>query len=64
MWNCVILRKFLLPNITGVFHSERPVDKTCPECDRPYLVERSTKRDGRQLICDSESCGHSEAAEA
>jgi DNA topoisomerase-1 len=43
---------------------KRPVAKPCPECDRPYLVERNTKRDGRQLICDNETCGHAEAASA
>jgi len=42
----------------------RPVDKHCPECDRTYLVERVTKRHGRELICDSESCGHRETAAA
>ena len=41
---------------------KRPVDKHCPSCDRPYLVERVTKRHGRELVCDSESCGHREAA--
>jgi ssDNA-binding Zn-finger/Zn-ribbon topoisomerase 1 len=38
------------------------VDKHCPSCDRPYLVERVTKRHGRELVCDSESCGHKEVA--
>jgi len=42
----------------------RPVDKPCPECERTYLVERVTKRHGRELICDSESCGHRETAAA
>ena len=28
------------------------------------LASRITKRDGRQLICDSENCEHSEVAEA
>jgi len=38
------------------------VDKSCPDCDRQYLVERVTKKSGRQLICDSESCEHVEEA--
>ena len=38
----------------------RPVAQECPECGRKYLLERTTKRHGRQLYCDSESCGHSE----
>ncbi len=38
----------------------RPVDKKCPDCDQVYLVERITKKHGRQLICDSENCEYSE----
>lgn len=41
----------------------KPVDKPCPECDRTYLVERITKKQGRQLLCESEACGYTEAAE-
>ena len=40
---------------------KRPVNKACPLCDRSYLVERVTKRQGRELLCDSESCDHREA---
>ena len=40
----------------------RPVNKACPDCDRTYLLERVTKRFGRQLVCDSENCNHSETA--
>ena len=42
----------------------RPVDKACPDCGRTYLVERVTKRSGRQLVCDSENCDHIETADA
>jgi len=42
----------------------RPVAKPCPACGRSYLVERTTKRDGHQWICDREGCDHSEVAEA
>jgi DNA topoisomerase-1 len=42
----------------------RPVDKRCPDCNRPYLLERVTKRDGRQLVCDAEGCTYVESAEA
>jgi DNA topoisomerase-1 len=38
----------------------RPVNKDCPDCERTYLVERVTKRFGRQLICDAENCDHVE----
>ena len=42
----------------------KPVDKKCPDCDRHYLVERVTKKDGRQLICDAENCSYVAEAEA
>lgn len=42
----------------------RPVNQRCPECDKPYLVERVTKRWGRQLVCDSEGCEHVENVES
>ena len=28
----------------------------CPECGAPFLVEKITKRHGRQLICNNEEC--------
>jgi DNA topoisomerase-1 len=42
----------------------RPVAKICPDCSASYLIEKNTKRHGRQLVCDSESCSHAEAVEA
>jgi DNA topoisomerase I len=41
----------------------RPVNKACPECEQPYLVERTTKRHGAQLMCDNENCEHVESVE-
>jgi DNA topoisomerase-1 len=37
---------------------KKPVPKPCPDCNRPYLIEKVTKRAGHQLICDSESCDY------
>ena len=34
----------------------RPVLEKCPECGAPFLVEKITKRHGRQLICNNEEC--------
>ena len=39
----------------------RPVARACPDCGRPYLVEKVSKRAGRQLVCDNEACKHTEA---
>ena len=32
------------------------------EGDRPYLLAKNTKRDGKRLVCDAEGCGHAEEA--
>jgi DNA topoisomerase I len=34
----------------------RPVPEKCPDCGAPFLVEKITKRHGRQLVCNNEDC--------
>ena len=41
----------------------RPVDRHCPNCDRIYLQEKTTKRDGTVILCDAEGCGFKEKVE-
>jgi DNA topoisomerase I len=36
----------------------RPVLETCPDCGAPFLVEKTTKRHGRQLLCNNEACSY------
>jgi DNA topoisomerase-1 len=36
----------------------RPVPEKCPDCGAPFLVEKITKRHGRQLICHNEECSY------
>jgi DNA topoisomerase-1 len=36
--------------------SRRPVAESCPECGRPYLLESTTKREGRRLVCVNKAC--------
>ncbi len=36
----------------------RPVLEKCPKCDAPYLVEKTTKKFGRQLRCNNEECDY------
>jgi DNA topoisomerase I len=36
----------------------RPIDEKCPKCDAPFLVEKITKRYGRQLLCHNEACDY------
>ncbi len=40
---------------------KRPVPETCPDCGAPYLLERVTKRHGRQLVC--EKCEYARSEE-
>ena len=36
----------------------RPVLEPCPKCKAPFLVEKITKRHGRQLLCNTEDCDY------
>ncbi len=36
----------------------KPVPEKCPECGAPFLVEKITKRHGRQLVCNNEECSY------
>ncbi len=37
---------------------KRPVAEACPECKTPFLLEKITKKAGRQLICSNEECAY------
>jgi DNA topoisomerase I len=41
----------------------KPVPKPCPDCKSPYLVEKTTKKDGHRLLCEQEGCGYVEQIE-
>jgi len=41
----------------------RPVAEGCPACGSPYLVERTTKRHGRQLVCNNDDCEYARSDE-
>jgi len=36
----------------------RPVIEPCPSCGAPFLVEKITKKHGRQLLCNNEECDY------
>ena len=36
----------------------RPVLEACPKCAAPYLIEKTTKRHGRQILCNNEDCDY------
>jgi DNA topoisomerase-1 len=39
----------------------RPVARACPRCKAPWVTEKITKRDGRVLICETETCDYKES---
>jgi DNA topoisomerase-1 len=41
----------------------RPVAEKCPDGGAPFLVEKITKKHGRQLICNNEECSYARQAE-
>jgi DNA topoisomerase-1 len=41
----------------------RPIAETCPKCAAPFLVEKVTKRHGRQLLCNTEECDYARSEE-
>jgi len=37
---------------------KRPVAEACPDCGAPFLLEKITKKAGRQLICSKDDCSY------
>lgn len=37
---------------------KRPIAEVCPECGAPFLLEKITKKAGRQLICSKDDCSY------
>ena len=37
---------------------DKPVNHTCPNCGAPFLVQKSTKRQGDFLACQTKGCGY------
>ena len=42
---------------------DKPVPIDCPGCGAPFLVERTTKKEGTFLACLDRACGHRQAIE-
>jgi len=36
----------------------RPVVEKCPSCGAPFLIEKTTKKHGRQILCNNEDCDY------
>jgi DNA topoisomerase I len=41
---------------------DRPVNKPCPGCQAPFLVERYSKQAGTSVQCRNEECGYKEVS--
>ncbi len=41
----------------------RPVIEPCPKCGATYLVEKTTKKHGRQILCNNEECDYARSEE-
>lgn len=39
---------------------DKPVARPCQHCDAPFMVEKTTKKDGTFLACPNKECGHRE----
>ncbi|HYY53553.1 MAG TPA: topoisomerase DNA-binding C4 zinc finger domain-containing protein, partial [Myxococcales bacterium] len=37
---------------------DRPIPGPCPQCAKPYLLQRYTKRDGAFIACPDKECGY------
>jgi DNA topoisomerase-1 len=43
-----------------VYH--KPLAEACPDCGRPYLLEKETKKEGKVVFCNNEECHYKRAA--
>jgi DNA topoisomerase-1 len=41
---------------------DRPINKPCPSCQAPFLVEKVSKAAGSSVQCRNEECGYKEAS--
>jgi DNA topoisomerase-1 len=40
----------------------RPLAEVCPDCGRPYLLEKETKKEGRVVYCANDACHYKRVA--
>ena len=38
------------------------VDEPCPDCGRPYLLAKETKKEGKVIYCGNEACHYKREA--
>jgi DNA topoisomerase-1 len=47
-----------------VVYWDKPIAETCPQCNAPFLLEKTTKKDGTFRYCANEGCGFRSAVPA
>ncbi len=43
---------------------DKPIAEPCPNCNAPFLLEKTTKKDGTVRYCAKEGCGYREGQDA
>ena len=43
---------------------DKPINRSCPQCQSPFLVEKYRKQTGTQVVCHDKECGYQEAERA
>jgi DNA topoisomerase-1 len=43
---------------------DRPVARPCPQCQRPFLVQKYSKATGPRIVCPDRACGYQEEPES
>jgi len=42
----------------NIVYWDKPVSETCPQCNAPFLLEKTTKKEGTFRYCADEACGY------
>ena len=42
---------------------DRPVNRPCPQCQAPFLIEKVRKQTGTKILCHNQECGYEETGE-
>lgn len=40
---------------------DRPINRPCPKCQAPFLIEKIRKQAGSKILCHNQECGYEEA---
>jgi DNA topoisomerase-1 len=39
---------------------DKPINRPCPQCQSPFLVEKYKKQTGTKVLCHNQECGYEE----